>query len=262
MIKGRWLIALGLLTYVVGLLALMPARIAVEQGLSRVVAAEQPWRLTQVQGVLFDGSARLSMRNRDLGRLHWRVHPLSLFTGGVDIDLRLKAPDAVLDGRARIGFGSEITVSALVGQLPLGLVRQWFPMKGLLKTMDGLEGRVLLDIRRLRLEGRMPVEVEGELRLSDATLRLTPPASLGEFRLQLTSESEGALRGVLRDAGDGPLQVAGEIELALGRSYRVDVKLAYRESAEPRLRQLLSAIGNTSPDGTTRFAFNGRLAPQ
>ncbi len=249
MIRGRWLMALGLAVYLLALAALTPARLAFDPGLG--VFPETPaWGLSGVRGTLINGRARLQIQGQDLGPVRWRLRPGALLGARLGFDLALEDQGASVRAAARLGLDQELEFRRLEGYLPLSAIRSWTPA-GLAAVLDG---RLRLDIQRMTVAGSSLIQAEGRLILDKAVLRGASALPLGGFELRLETRPDGVIRGRLADTGEGPLRVSGELAGNPPHRYRIDLTLVAAPQA-PQLAPWLSALGEPAADGSVRLLF-------
>ncbi len=67
------------------------------------------------------------------------------------------------------------------------------------------------------------------------------------------------LKGAISDAGDGPLQVNGTIQLKPDRSYAVEAMIAARPDAPRNLVQALEFLGPPDAQGRRQFNTEGTM---
>jgi hypothetical protein len=67
------------------------------------------------------------------------------------------------------------------------------------------------------------------------------------------------LKGAISDAGDGPLQVTGTLELKSDRSYKLETLIAARANAPRNLVQTLEFLGPPDEQGRRQFTTEGTM---
>src|SRR5699024_2729882 len=99
----KFLLLLGLLAFVIGLLAYLPARVAINW-----LPTNLGVRLIGVQGTLFDGHAeRVIGADFSISDLHWRLHPGAVLLGRLSADLRVASDlDAITATATRAIWGT------------------------------------------------------------------------------------------------------------------------------------------------------------
>jgi general secretion pathway protein N len=237
----RWALAGALLGGLLGVVLLAPA-----SWLARWVAEHSGQRvlLADARGTLWSGSALAvlgggpdSRNARALpGRLHWRLR----WAGGglelalrqaccIDDVLRLRLQPVALGAPARAhwpaawlaGLGAPFNTLRLGGSLQLQA--QAFALE--------------------RVQGRLRVTGQAELRLQDLSSRLSPLPVLGSYRLVLSGADDGdeGARVALQTLR-GPLRLAGQGQWT-GARLRFRGEAQAEPGSEAMLNNLLNLLG-------------------
>jgi hypothetical protein len=114
---------------------------------------------------------------------------------------------------------------------------------------------------QLTLENGWPTQVGGTLDLIDLTGPARNPSKAGSYHIVFDPAASTAevLQGAITDAGDGPLQVSGTLELRPDRSYKLDAMIAARPNAPRNLVQALEFLGPPDDQGRRQFATEGTM---
>ncbi len=109
--KVRSYIALGIISFVVFVVALFPANI-VWKSIESSVSAAIPGKVQVVGGTLWNGFVVLDLRAGPVTGLHvaqWDLHPLNFLLGEVAVDLMAESESLIVSGGAYIGlFGKGV----------------------------------------------------------------------------------------------------------------------------------------------------------
>ena len=237
---------LGLLAYTVFLVVLCPASLLTEQLAQRLPG----FSAQNVQGSVVQGSAqsvKLSATVR-LEAIAWRLRVLLLLLGRIEYTLQLTAPELNIRGVAGLGFDRQLRITALNGQLPLPKA---IALAG--RPPPPLNGAMELENVELRLDrnGR-PLQAGGLIRLRNVQTSFGNPLSLGDFKLQLQTQSADIVASI-QDQG-GPLQLNGSLTLTPDNRYRFTAQAAPREQDNRELQQALNLLGR--PDGNGKWTFD------
>ena len=243
-------IVLGVVFYLVFLLATAPASLLAE------AAADfsDSVRLRQTRGTLWHGSAQLHAGTpatgvRDLGRLQWNVKPWWLLVGRAQLGVQIDG--ASVRGQAQIGVSrGRIALEELDASLPASLVNLVYGPAAFFEPTGTIDVRA--PNAELTANG-LTAKVEAQWR--GAGGRFTGPASLGDYRIEITGSGPNAtirlstLRGNLDLSGQGTWDVAG------------DGALQFTGRARPRgdsaqLEPLLRALGRDMGGGERQIRFN------
>lgn len=241
------LIAAGIAAFLVFLVAMVPAT---------VLAGRLPpgIELRGLGGSVWSGSATaLAFQGRPLGALRWTCRPwrLLLLEWSCRVSLNAESGEASADLSG--GWDGNLTVRDVTGQLPIRT------FEGLASPV-GWTGTLELDLERLRIEQRQPVEAAG--RLYVRSLKAPGPGGqlLGDFELVMGEGAVGTqtLTGRLRDLG-GPLRVRGAIELQPDGSYLMSGETAPGPGAGPAIFDTLAFLGPPDSLGRRPFTIEGTL---
>lgn len=247
----RWWLPLTAAVFLYSLLMQAPA--AVVYGW--LVPPSAPLRVDGLTGTLGAGSASavdLGGR-RVLDELHWRLHPLWLLLGRLDVALHCSTGRAQAVGSAQWGLGG----------LRLRDVRADASLKDLLQlagySFIPAQGQIGLRLGRLQWSDGRLVALRGQLRIDALNWDLgSTPLALGSLTANLGTDGQGALTAKLSSL-DGPLDVGGDARLAADGEYRVNLSIKPKPDAPPTLVGLLRGLGSPDLSGAYRLRRQGRL---
>lgn len=244
-------IILGLVIYLVFLIALFPASLAV-----RLAPLPANISIAGVEGSVWSGSIEtVSLPQRQLEQIRWDLSPWSLLLGKVKADvqigsrgtavngkgtvswslsgisakgLRFEAPDNFLIGNARLPFKTVIggEVSLIVETLEQGL--PW---------CEQLTGKLFLNHTEVKNQF-------GEYPLGDIELGLS--CIDGKVQLQ-TSESQNQLG------------LSGTLQLAAEKQVIVTAKIKETDGQPEDLRKSLAFLGKKDSQGYYPISYQGRV---
>lgn len=247
MTRRSLLVAAGAAAFVLFLVALVPARV-ITRYLPAGVAMDR------IGGTIWSGhAAALAVNGKDLGGVEWSCRPwrLLLLEWSCRVTLKPVAGEASADLSG--GLGGELIASDVTGQVPIR------SFEGI-ASPPGWTGVLELDVERLRILERRPVEAIG--RLYVRTLKAPDPGGqlLGDFELVIGEGAVGTetLTGRLRDLG-GPLRVRGAIELKPDGSYLMTGEAAPGPGAGPAIFDTLAFLGPPDALGRRPFTIEGTL---
>lgn len=240
---------IGVAAYAVVLIAKLPAAVAYPwvQGVLR------PLAVSGLQGSVWSGSAaNVRYQQMNLGEVGWTLRPLSLLGGAVGADLTVDGPLGQGHGIAGVGLSGDGFVDDFAGKVSAAAVA---PLVKLQAARP--EGRIELNITHLQLNGRIPVEAEGEVTWSQARVAIPQPVDLGSFSATLSTDAEG-VRAALRDQ-KSPLVLDAVLVLKGDGSYRLSGRVSAKSDAPTQLHNLLRGAGVRRPGGALPLNFTGRL---
>ncbi len=243
--RALFLVFTFLLTWLVAMVVTAPA-----PWLHGRIADRLPVTLTGIEGTLWHGRARsVQWNGRPLARLEWRWRPWRLLLADLELGITLHSGAHLLEGAAGIGAGGAY-LRELAGTLPAPLLGR------LLKIEAPLEGEVVVDLEYLA-DGEEGPEIEGTLAWREAALGGKKPIPLGEILLEPDLE-EGRIGLKIRDRGEGPLRLEGEITFD-ARGFHLDLLATPRESADRQLVTALKLAGRRERNGGYRISNDGRM---
>ncbi|HUP92051.1 MAG TPA: type II secretion system protein N [Solimonas sp.] len=254
--RQRWLIALGLAVFVLGLLAAAP--IATLYAWVRPKEPPPQTLLMGLQGTLHEGRiAGVVSNNRTvLTDLHWRLHPLWLLGGrfAAHID----------------GGGSDVQLDGGVSVTPAGTVRfRDLRANAGLKALLGafgypflpLDGKAALNLQRLTLKDGVPQAATGNGMIQNLAYTLSrDPIVFGDFQIDLSTEGDAVLAKLASIAG--PLEVNGEARVQDDGAYESLIKIKPKPEANPMLRNLVGSLGAPDLQGWYTLKRAGQLHPK
>ncbi|MGH6962213.1 MAG: type II secretion system protein N [Dongiaceae bacterium] len=241
------LIAAGVAAFFVFLVAMVPAR---------VIAGRLPAgiAISGLGGTLWSGrAAALTVNGKMLGAVAWSCRPWRLVLLEWSCRVTLKPETGTASAELTGSLDGELLARDVRGQLPIRTFEG-------LASPPGWTGLLELDVERLRILERRPVEAAG--RLFVRALKAPGPGGelLGDFELVIGEGAVGTetLSGRLRDLG-GPLRVRGAIELKADGSYLMSGETAPGPGAGPAIFDTLAFLGPPDPLGRRPFTIEGTL---
>ncbi len=243
--KALPLVAAGIISFLLTLLAILPASI---------VASVLPPAITLglTSGTLWNGSTdSLVVHGQPLGALHWTLRPLSLFIGRLAFDGELLRSDGQARGRVALGIGGRVSARNLDIHLPLsGLPAGIAPR--------GWGGVVHAQVQSFELAPRAAPRIVGSIELRG--LQAPPPggAAIGSYAVTFPEAPapDGRLVGQLKDL-EGPMQVSGTVAIAADRSYVIEGVVAPRAGASQAVTDTLKFLGAPDAQGRRPFSLAG-----
>jgi general secretion pathway protein N len=239
------LLMVGILTLVVGLLILFPARVAYNW------ATPAGIKLSGLNGTVWSGSASemsaVGVYARDL---QWRMKPLALFTGKVAYSFKASPASGFVEGNVAVSLGGTVTLTELNGALSLQSIEQAL-------GIPGLRGDVSIKLESLRLVDGFPVSASGVLEVANLRAPRIDRSSIGGYRAELLTQESGVI-GSIEDT-DGVIDIAGSLQLSADRSYQFVAQLAAKEGASAGIRKQLQFLGSANDRGQHELRLEGRL---
>ena len=245
--KPQWLIVLGLVAYAVFAIVTFPASVLLGQFRDAGLTA------AGVEGTAWKGRAQvLQMQGVDVGSVKWDLHALALLALKIRADVEVTRSAGFLQSQIDLAPGP-IRFADLTGSVPLAALSGIAP--------PGWNATVNLRFAELVLDEGWPIRADGtaEILTLESTTQRSPLS--GSYKITLpapnTQPADDVLVGALTDL-EGPLQVAGTIELKRDRSYLIRGLVTARPDAPRSLAQQLQILPSDS-QGRRQFALEGTL---
>lgn len=242
--------AIGLVAFVIGLVAFLPARVAA--GWAEQMA---PVSLGGVTGTVFAGQASYaSGPGGAVENLQWTLHPAALLIGRLSADIRIDSDINGFSAEVSRSLFGATTLENVTGSASAG----WLAKLGGY-TFLPLSGDINVDIERAAFDDTLQFDaLSGQIRLGNTRWELlNPPVQLGQVTTALTNTEEGVQLTVVDSSG--PLALDGQITIDNSRRYRMEAALRARAGADERLGSMLDQLGKADDEGWHRVREQGRL---
>ena len=213
-------------------------------------------RLDPIAGSLWGGNGRLVIYYpqtvpHDFGNAEWRINPLWLITGRVQVGLQTNKQDMKVKTTFSLGKGT-IALKDTDATFPATSISDLYQPA----IMIGPQGRVRLTTSDL-VFGQQNVEGGAALEWLAATSSLSSVQPLGDYRLDIMGAGKTAnlklttLRGDLELTGQGQWQLAnGQIQFT---------GMANSQKREKELESLMPLLGKDMGSGRRSFSLTHRL---
>lgn len=241
----RRLAVLGVVTFVVGMLLMIPARFVYDRFAPPAVA------LAGIAGSLWSGSAADGRIGGVYARhIRWRMRPLHLVTGKLAFHVEASPSSNPVTGDVAITAGGDVVVSDFRGSIPLAMLEDALGIRG-------LGGSASIDLRQLRLEDGVPASASGSVEVSGLIAPLPAPTPIGGYRAEFFTQQDGINASV--EDTDGVLDLAGQALLRADRSYQFRGMIAPKPSTPPQLASQLRFLGSPNERGQYELRLEGSL---
>jgi len=231
----------GLVVFVVGLVATLPARVVVSAFAPPAVRA---WG---VEGSIWSGrAAALAIGEAGVGGIEWEISPASLLALRLSADVRIRRLDGFLDAHVSVPLlGGPVRLTGLeaaarLETLPRSVVPQ------------GTAGQLAARLEEMILDEGWPTRVVG--RIAFDTLDLPGVRyTLGPLEFVFPPDRDPPLADA-RSLG-GPLSVEGTFGLPGPNRWFIDAFLGPGENAPRDLIDGLKYVGEEAPDGRRHVRY-------
>ncbi len=243
----KFTITAGVIVFVVGVIALFPARVAYQWFAPGTV------QMSGIGGSAWSGrAAEMSVSGVYLRDVAWRVKPLHALTGSLVLDLEATPTSGFAEATVALGLGGTIRVSNLSGSLPLQMFAE--PLR-----MPGLAGNASLQFDSIVVRGGVPTEVEGTFAVASLVSPMIDSSRtpLGSYRAEFMTTESGVVASV-EDAG-AVFDLAGSLTLSPDRSFLFLGQVAATDQTPEKLRGQLRFLGSPNERGQHEIRFEGSL---
>lgn len=244
--SARWFAGAGLLAFLIGVLALLPARVVYQW------FGPEELRLAGISGTVWSGrAAHASVSGWYVRNLEWRTRPWALMLGQAKAQIAGEPQAGFFDGTVGIGAGGRLTITAATASVSLASIA------GAL-NQPGLSGGANLQVERLEIRDGLPVAATGRL-VVDSLFAPTiyEAAPIGGYQAEFFTQEDGIAASV--EDTDGVLDLAGSLTLTADRSYAFVARLAPKPGIDDGLRNRLRFLGNPDERGQYELRLEGQL---
>ncbi|MEM9689886.1 MAG: type II secretion system protein N [Pseudomonadota bacterium] len=242
--SSRGLLIAGLVTFILGVIALFPARAAVNWFVPDGV------QVSGIRGTVWSGGASaVSAPGVYLSRLEWRLSALSLLIFRPSVTFTAVPGSGFVEGVATVR-GSTIELEDLNASLPLSMIA------ASVRT-PGLNGNASAQFEQLTVTDGLPVSARGTVRVANLQLPLVYPGSLGGYALDFVDADAGIVASI--EDVDGIVDVAGSLNLQPDRSYQLLAQVAVLPTTPTELAERMRFMPRGNAEGQYEIRLEGSL---
>ncbi|EED35187.1 bacterial type II secretion system protein N [Luminiphilus syltensis NOR5-1B] len=228
------------------MIATIPAHlltVLLPPNLSLVAVSGTVWRGEAARAVLSTPAGSMT-----LGRLSWRLSPLSLIRFSPAVELRSQWGNQRLAATVNVRGADRLALKALTAEFDAGLIRQFAPLY--------VGGRLRLDVAQAEIAGGVPTTVNGRLVWEQAVWTADRgDSALGSYALPVETR-DSVITGEWITL-EGPLVIEGTVQLQ-ERNYRLDIDLSGPALTDPMLAASLRMMAVPTAGGF-ELAAEGRF---
>jgi general secretion pathway protein N len=246
-IRAGFLIAIGIAAYFLILVFTLPA-VQLEGYIEERVPGLS---LSAVSGSVFYGEAgRVSYQGTDMGSARWEFLPLALLTGRVEYHVGFSAPAGPGHANAGITFAGNVYGHDIdVSFSPDRIIYRYSPVE------VASSGIINVLVENFKLSDGFPHEFSGRVVWKSAAILSPVEMVFGDTLLSLQNSGE-ELVGRIENEGD--TGVSGEVAIAPGGEYRIDLLLSPEAGASRQTLSLLESTTTVQPGGNYRLRSSGQ----
>jgi len=243
-VRSRLLTA-GLVTLIIGIVIVFPARVAYRWFVPEIIS------LAGISGSIWSGSAREAQISGLYVRdLVWRMRPMTLFAGKLGYAIEASPSSGFVDGNVDLGVTGTITVTDLRASLSLQSMQQSV-------GIAGLRGNANVQFERLVIDDGFPASADGVLEVSDLIVPMVHRASIGGYRAEFFTQESGVMASV--EDTDGVIDMAGSLQVSGDRSYQFIAQLAPKNNTPAGVRRQMQFLGSANDRGQHELRLEGQL---
>ena len=239
------LITTGVLTLVIGLLVMFPARVAVHWFVPAEIA------IAGIEGTAWTGRAKeTSFGGLYLRDVRWSVNATHLLTGKLSYRISATPVSGFFESDISLGFGGVITLSNLTAALPLDLFEN-------VSAIRGLQGSVSFDFERVEIVDNLAVVADGLLQVANLTVPIIARDSLGGFKAEFFTQNNGIAASI--EDTDGVVDLAGSIQVKKDRSFEFIGQVVAKPDTPESVRKQLHYLPPANERGQQEIRLEGIL---
>ncbi|MBT8081249.1 MAG: type II secretion system protein N [Gammaproteobacteria bacterium] len=241
--RRRGLVAVAVLTALIALIVLFPARVAYRLASSPFMA------MGGISGTVWRGQAReFSTNGVYLRDLEWRIRPLGLLTGKFAYDVSGSPVSGFFESELAVGLGGTVTLSGLSASVPLQMLER-------AAGVAGLRGMASLQFERLEIVDGRAVAFDGTIDVANLVVPLVARSSLGGYRAEFFTQEDSIVASI--EDTDGVVDLAGSLRINPDKSYAFVGYVAARTNTPNDLAQRLRFLPETDRPGQRELRLEG-----
>lgn len=241
----RGLILIGVLVFIVGLVVMFPARVAVGLVPPSAIA------VSGIKGTIWNGSAtEASVTGIYLRDIKWRASPLQLIAGRLTYQIEATPASGFVETKLSVGLDKKLRFSEFTAALPLSLFSAAV-------GVPGLQGNASLNFERVELVDGLAVAADGVLQIANLTVPIIGRNSLGAYRADFRSQNNGVVASV--EDTDAVVDLAGSLQIRTDRSFQFLAQVVVKPETPESLRQQLRYLPPPNERGQQEIRLEGIL---
>ncbi len=244
--QRRWLLLAGLLAFIIGVLAIFPARVAYRWFVPPEVA------LAGIEGTIWNGRAdHATVAGVYVRNLEWHARPLGLLALRPTYDARGELVTGFVEGRVSVGLGERVRLQNTTASISLSSLATALNMRA-------LDGTANLRIDELDIRDGLPVAATGTVEVSNLLApTIYARSAIGGYRAEFFTQENGIAASV--EDTDGIIDVAGSLTVNSDRSYVFLAAIAPKPGADEGIRNQMRFLGSPNERGQYEMRLEGVL---
>ena len=239
------LIAIGIVTLILGLALKLPARVAAHWLVPSEIF------IGGLEGTVWNGSAKeASASGIYMREVKWTLNAMQILTGALSYEIEATPVSGFFESEVRIGLGGAISMSELRAALPINLFSAAIGIRG-------LEGQANLALDRLELLDGLAVVADGVVNIVDLIVPLVGNDSLGGYEIELFTQNNGVSASITDS--DGVLDLAGSLQIRNDRSFEFLGVVVPKPETPAAIRRKLRFLPPANDQGQQELRLEGIL---
>lgn len=254
MASRRRLWLTGMVTLLVGLVSVFPARVAYRWLGPPEVA------IAGISGSIWSGSAaRANAGGIYFSNIEWSLRPFSLLTGKIAYHISAKPGSGNLEATVAFGLGSTVTIEDLQSVLSLQDLQSLLSLQTFAQVANifGLRGDASLRIERVVVDAGVLTHALGKIEVAGLELPQVAAGSIGDYKAEFVAQDNGIVASV--EDTDGIVDLAGSFTISADGSYQFLGEVAPKAATPERLRRQLQFLGSPNERGQHQLRLEGQL---
>ena len=246
MIRSKGLlIAVGVISLIVGLILNLPARVAIHWMAPSEIA------IGGIEGTVWNGSAReLLVRGIYLREVNWSLSTMQVLVGKFTYDVEANPISGFFESELQIKSNGEIVMSELRATLPVSLLSSAI-------GINELQGQSNLIFDRLELVNGFPIVADGTVNIIDLVIPLVGRDLLGDYEIEFFTQSNSVSASVIDN--NGLIDFAGSLQIRNDRSFEFIGLIIPGPETPAAIRRQLQFLPPANDQGQQELRLEGIL---
>ncbi len=250
-----WLLLL-VVSYLVALLAFMPARFAFNNIAPKLgIEMDKAWTFDAVSGRLWNGQITgLAYQGTAIGHVDWELGFFRLLIGDVALHWRAKTKNGALDGDMVMDSSGVLSVRDIQGDISASELLQFIPY-----AVVPLTGTISTNISEVQVEENRIKSIEGQLLVQSAETLYPEKITFGDIKIDAKTQSDDGLIVADISNSDGDIAINSSATLNSSGQYQIKGSLEPVNEPATRLIKMISMFGAIERSGKLRINRSGQL---
>ncbi|WP_133405268.1 type II secretion system protein N [Parashewanella tropica] len=242
---------LGVMVYLIFLVVLMPASVVL-----RFVTLPPQVKINGVDGSIWHGSIdTVQAYGRQAEQVEWQIHPLSLLTGALNLDVNVGNRNSAIYGKTNLTL-TPSTVKVM--DLMLQTDSQTVIGKARLPFRSEVAGEINLSVSEFAYGQPWCERLSGHLQLHNLEVNNQfGDFPFGSFRLGMDCDQGDVI--VTTTEKDNQIGVSGRLWLKANAQVQLQAKIKPTNNMPANVRDNLNFLGQPDAQGAYPLTYSGRV---